>query len=82
MLELQQDLWRHALEIETHRQIEYRWSGRPGEVGPGLARVTLETVPPMTADESGLIRGGFTFSAADHAAMPAVNHPLEARGGK
>ncbi|MEF3191213.1 MAG: thioesterase [Campylobacterales bacterium] len=29
----------------------------------------------MAADEMGLVHGGFTFSAADFAAMAAVNHP-------
>jgi acyl-coenzyme A thioesterase PaaI-like protein len=34
----------------------------------------------MAVDDSGLVHGGFTFSAADHAAMLAVNHPLVVLG--
>jgi uncharacterized protein (TIGR00369 family) len=29
----------------------------------------------MTADDSGLVHGGFVFGLADYAAMLAVNHP-------
>jgi acyl-coenzyme A thioesterase PaaI-like protein len=31
--------------------------------------------PQMAADQQGLVHGGFIFSAADYAAMIAVNHP-------
>lgn len=37
--------------------------------------VELATIPEMAADEHGLVHGGFVFSAADHAAMLAVNEP-------
>ena len=56
------------------------WSGRPLEVSEGFARVSLTTVEAMAVDDSGLVHGGFTFSAADHAAMLAVNHPLVVLG--
>ena len=51
------------------------------EVAPGRARVRLETVPEMAADEHGLVHGGFLFSAADHAAMLAVNEPTVVLAG-
>ena len=35
----------------------------------------------MILDETGLIHGGFTFGAADYAAMLAVNHPNVVLGG-
>jgi acyl-coenzyme A thioesterase PaaI-like protein len=35
----------------------------------------------MTADESGLVHGGFVFGLADYAAMLAVNHPNVVLGG-
>ncbi len=41
-----------------------------------FAEVTLTATREMTADEKGLIHGGFTFGLADYAAMAAVNHPF------
>ena len=42
---------------------------------PGRARVVLDTLPSMAADERALVHGGFTFGLADYAAMLAVNEP-------
>lgn len=56
-------------------------SGHPEEVAPGRARVRLETAPEMAADDRGLVHGGFLFSAADHAAMLAVNEPTVVLSG-
>jgi acyl-CoA thioesterase len=39
----------------------------------GYVEVDLETTKDMLADDMGLIHGGFVFSAADYAAMAAVN---------
>jgi acyl-coenzyme A thioesterase PaaI-like protein len=68
------------MEIRTHLGVDPGWSGRPLEVSEGYARVLLSTVEAMASDDSGLVHGGFTFSAADHAAMLAVNHPLVVLG--
>jgi acyl-coenzyme A thioesterase PaaI-like protein len=59
----------------THLKIAPRLCGRPVELGPGRARVVLETLGEMAADERGLVHGGFTFGLADYAAMLAVNEP-------
>ena len=59
----------------THLSIDRRLSGEPIELDTGRARVALETVAEMAADEHGLVHGGFLFSLADHAAMLAVNDP-------
>ncbi len=63
------------MEIKTHKEIDTRLSGKPVEVSEGRAKVELETKDFMRADEKGLIHGGFIFSAADYAAMLAVNEP-------
>jgi len=60
---------------QTHSGIDPRLCGRPVVLDPGAARVELETVPEMAADETGLVHGGFVFGLADYAAMLAVNHP-------
>jgi acyl-coenzyme A thioesterase PaaI-like protein len=59
----------------THTAIDPRLCGTPVALEPGTARVELETVPEMAADERGLVHGGFVFGLADYAAMLAVNHP-------
>jgi acyl-CoA thioesterase len=41
----------------------------------GYAKIMLETNEVMRVDELGLVHGGFIFSAADFAAMVAVNEP-------
>ena len=64
-----------AIEPETHRAIDRRLCGEPLELAPGRSRVELLTLPEMTADDRGLVHGGFLFGLADHAAMLAVNHP-------
>ncbi|WP_457605426.1 hotdog domain-containing protein [Nitratifractor sp.] len=63
------------MELRTHKEIDRRFNGRVTELGEGFARVWLETLHAMVADEKGLIHGGFLFSAADYAAMAAVNDP-------
>ena len=63
------------MEQRTHEQIARHLCGDPVELGPGRARVVLDTVPEMAADGRGLVHGGFTFGLADYAAMLAVNEP-------
>jgi acyl-coenzyme A thioesterase PaaI-like protein len=63
------------MEQRTHEQIARHLCGDPVELGPGRARVVLDTVREMAADGRGLVHGGFTFGLADYAAMLAVNEP-------
>ncbi|WP_200762209.1 thioesterase, FlK family [Nitrosophilus alvini] len=63
------------MKLNTHKKIDSRFSGKVVELKEGYAKILLKTVPEMAADEEGLVHGGFTFSAADFAAMAAVNHP-------
>jgi acyl-coenzyme A thioesterase PaaI-like protein len=63
------------MEVATHHAIVRRLSGEPVELRTGSAHVRLTTTGEMVADAQGLIHGGFLFSAADYAAMLAVNDP-------
>ena len=63
------------MNIQTHDGINPSLSGTPVAVEPGRATVDLLTTDVMRADAQGLVHGGFVFSAADYAAMLAVNHP-------
>lgn len=49
-------------------------------LGEGTATVAMVTTARMTADEHGLVHGGFVFGLADHAAMLAVNEPTVVLG--
>lgn len=69
------------MEIKTHEKIDQALCGTPVSVGGGQSVVRLETLKNMTADESGLVHGGFVFGLADYAAMLAVNHPNVVLGG-
>lgn len=61
--------------LNTHERINTVYSGEIVKIEPGYAKVVLETTEVMRADEVGLVHGGFIFSAADFAAMVAVNEP-------
>lgn len=61
--------------LNTHEKINSAYSGDIEKLGIGYARVSLETSGVMRADDVGLVHGGFVFSAADFAAMAAVNEP-------
>ncbi|MDD5716744.1 MAG: hotdog domain-containing protein [Sulfuricurvum sp.] len=61
--------------LMTHEKINTVYSGEILELKPGYVKVELETNEVMRADEVGLVHGGFIFSAADFAAMAAVNEP-------
>ena len=61
--------------LNTHERINTVYSGEIVKLQSGYAKVSLETSEVMRADEVGLVHGGFIFSAADFAAMAAVNEP-------
>lgn len=63
------------MKIDTHCRINQSLCGKPVCTEGGVSQVELVTTPQMAADEQGLVHGGFIFSAADYAAMIAVNHP-------
>ena len=59
--------------LKTHERINHELCGEITKLESGIVDVKLETISEMVADEEGLIHGGFIFSAADYAAMAAVN---------
>jgi len=59
--------------LTTHNEINQDLSGELLVIEHGYVEVRLRTTPEMVADKHGLIHGGFIFSAADYAAMAAVN---------
>ena len=61
------------MKLKTHLKLDSTLCGEVVELEEGYAKVRLETTQGMAADERGLIHGGFTFGAADFAAMAAVN---------
>lgn len=58
---------------KTHDRINEDLSGEVITLEDGYVEVRLTTTIDMLADNVGLIHGGFIFSAADYAAMLAVN---------
>ncbi len=63
------------MKLNTHLKIDRTLSGEVIVLEEGYAKVELKTTDVMRADEEGLVHGGFCFSAADFAAMAAVNDP-------
>jgi uncharacterized protein (TIGR00369 family) len=63
------------MEINTHLKINHPLCGTPTVVEEGYVRVEMTTTNAMTADDVGLVHGGFIFGMADYAAMLAVNDP-------
>lgn len=59
--------------IQTHERINTTFSGEVQKLEDGYVELNLTTTIDMLADDVGLIHGGFIFSAADYAAMLAVN---------
>ncbi len=59
--------------IQTHERINQGLCGEVIKLEQGYVELRLTTLPEMVADDIGLIHGGFIFSAADYAAMLAVN---------
>ena len=62
-----------AVFIQTHEKVNSDLCGQIIKLERGYVEVRLTTTPEMIADDIGLIHGGFIFSAADYAAMLAVN---------
>jgi len=63
------------MKLKTHLKIDRSLCGDVVVLEEGYAKVELKTTDVMCADEEGLVHGGFCFSAADFAAMAAVNDP-------
>ncbi|MEN4052262.1 PaaI family thioesterase [Sulfurimonas sp. NWX79] len=59
--------------IQTHERINQDLCGEVIKFEQGCVELRLTTLSEMVADDIGLIHGGFIFSAADYAAMLAVN---------
>ena len=59
--------------LKTHERINKDLNGEIIKHEIGYVELRLTTIPEMVADSLGLIHGGFIFSAADYAAMAAVN---------
>lgn len=71
--ELEEYLDSEDIILNTHEKIDNDFCGRIEKVEKGHLELSLKTIPEMLADEQGLIHSGFIFSAADYAAMAAVN---------
>ncbi|SMC09826.1 hotdog domain-containing protein [Nitratiruptor tergarcus] len=63
------------MDLKTHLAIDRTLCGDVVDLEEGYAKVVLKTTKQMQADTKGLVHGGFTFGAADFAAMAAVNNP-------
>jgi len=74
-LELEEYQEEQQVMIMTHTRINQELNGEVIKIENGYVELRLETLPEMVADDLGLIHGGFVFSAADYAAMLAVNEP-------
>lgn len=72
-LELEEYLIKDSVVLQTHQRINGELSGVIKKMDNGRVELELETTKDMLADDVGLIHGGFIFSAADYAAMAAVN---------
>ncbi|MDQ1245355.1 MAG: hypothetical protein QG565_1696 [Campylobacterota bacterium] len=59
--------------LHTHERINQELCGEIEKLEQGLVKLKLVTASEMVVDSTGLIHGGFIFSAADFAAMAAVN---------
>lgn len=72
-LELEDYREQEPVFIKTHERINQELSGELIKLEAGYVELRLTTTVDMLADNVGLIHGGFIFSAADYAAMLAVN---------
>ncbi len=59
--------------LKTHEKINQDLCGEIEKLEFGFVKLKLVTTHEMIADSMGLIHGGFVFSAANYAAMAAVN---------
>ncbi|WP_300361688.1 hotdog domain-containing protein [Hydrogenimonas sp.] len=73
--EPEESLQPEKVELKTHQKIDQTLCGTLVELRVGYAKVELDTTREMVVDDMGLVHGGFTFAAADFAAMAAVNDP-------
>ena len=72
-LELHEYQDRVKVIVNTHQKVNHDLCGEIEKIDVGYVELKLVTLPEMVADSMGLIHGGFIFSAADYAAMLAVN---------
>jgi acyl-CoA thioesterase len=63
----------NQVTLGTHEEINRDLCGEIQKIESGYVELRLITTENMVADNQGLIHGGFIFSAADFAAMAAVN---------
>ena len=63
------------MELKTHLKLDNNLNGKLIELKDSYAKVKLDTIECMSADEEGLVHGGFVFCAADFAAMACINDP-------
>ena len=68
------------MKVNTHLNINTALCGKITKLEKNYAEVLLHTTQQMSADEQGLVHGGFIFGADDYAAMVAVNDPLVVLG--
>ncbi len=68
------------MQVNTHLNISTSLCGKVTKVEKDYAEVLLHTTQKMNVDVQGLVHGGFIFSAADLAAMSAVNDPFVVLG--
>lgn len=62
-----------AVFLRTHERINGELCGEIQKMEAGYVELMLTAVSEMAVDDHGLIHSGFIFSAADYAAMLAVN---------
>jgi acyl-coenzyme A thioesterase PaaI-like protein len=63
----------NAVILSTHENINRDLNGELLKLEKGYVELRLTTTSDMVVDDQGLIHSGFVFSAADFAAMAAVN---------
>ncbi|NPA74028.1 MAG: PaaI family thioesterase [Epsilonproteobacteria bacterium] len=66
---------KNLVSLKTHAKIKKYLTGDIEILKENYAKVRLTCTNEMSVDEMGLVHGGFTFGAADFAAMAAVNEP-------
>lgn len=72
-LEINEYKNKNEVLLTTHEKINRDLCGEIEKLEQGYVNLKLVTTHEMIADSMGLIHGGFIFSAADFAAMAAVN---------
>ena len=72
-LDIQEYKGKDDIMLKTHESINQDLCGEIEKLDNGFVKLKLVTTHDMIADSQSLIHGGFIFSAADYAAMAAVN---------